>query len=86
MAPTGPRAESAGAARPQSDPGRDVASFWRKEAAEQSKPEALKKDAIRCRSWTNRAVSAVGNFVVREANVPLADLSGVERDRAGGSR
>ena len=36
------------------------------------------------RSWTNRAVSAVGNFVVREANVPLADLSGVERDRAGG--
>ncbi|CAE7437319.1 ERD4 [Symbiodinium sp. CCMP2592] len=35
-------------------------------------------------SWTNRAVSAVGNFVVREANVPLADLSGVERDRAGG--
>ncbi|CAE7558542.1 DISP3, partial [Symbiodinium sp. CCMP2456] len=35
-------------------------------------------------SWTNRAVSAVGSFVVREANVPLADLSGVERDRAGG--
>ena len=34
--------------------------------------------------WTNQAVSAVGRAVLRSEDVDLADLSGVQTDRAGG--